>query len=614
MDTTNNSNAVSGLTEASTTHPLERAASAWLGHIAADKPELEAHWAQVDRLSHALLANFTNGVSPPSQVQAAIDWAMHLRLAPGKQGQLIEKLARKTLRWWLYATRALHPECGYCIEPLPQDRRFADPAWDAWPYNLVSQGFLLTQQWWHVATTGVPGVSRHHEEMVNFAARQWLDRVAPSNFLATNPVVQRETARAGGANLWDGWLNAIDDAQRSLQGEKPAGAEAFEVGRNVAVAPGKVVLKNRLIELIQYRPTTGKVHAEPVLIVPAWIMKYYILDLSAQNSLVKYLVDQGHTVFMISWKNPTAEDRDLGMDDYLQLGVMAALDAIAAIRLKAQVHLAGYCLGGTLAAIAAAACAREKPVRDKPARLASLTLLAAQTDFEDPGEISLFIDDSQVNFLEDLMSLRGTLDAKQMTGAFQMLRSNDLIWSYRLNNYLLGQRQPMNDLMAWNADPTRLPYRMHSEYLHQLFLDNQLAEGRYRVDGRPVALTDIRAPIFAVGTIADHVAPWRSVYKIHLLSDSVVTFALTSGGHNAGIVSEPGHKNRSYQLLARSHDDRHLDPDAWLQAAPRADGSWWPAWQRWLAAHSSRLVDTPTLGRRGSAALADAPGNYVLQT
>ena len=195
-----------------------------------------------------------------------------------------------------------------------------------------------------------------------------------------------------------------------------------------------------------------------------------------------------------------------------------------------------------------------------------------------------------------------------------MLRSNDLIWSYRLNNYLLGQRQPMNDLMAWNADPTRLPYRMHSEYLHQLFLDNQLAKGRYRVDGRPVALTDIRAPIFAVGTVADHVAPWRSVYKIHLLSDSEVTFALTSGGHNAGIVSEPGHKNRSYQLLTRRHDDRHLDPDAWLQAAPRADGSWWPAWQRWLAAHSSRPVDTPTLGRRGGAALADAPGNYVLQT
>jgi len=599
--------APSASTELPAVHPIERAASAWLGRIAADKPELEAHLVGVDRLSRSLLASFTNGMSPVSLVQASTDWAMHLALAPGKQGQLVEKMASKALRWWLFAYRALRPQCAHCIEPLPQDRRFADPAWDAWPYNVLYQGFLLTQQWWHVATTGVPGVSRHHEEMVNFAARQWLDRVAPSNFIATNPVVQRETAQRGGANLWDGWLNAFDDWRRAVEGDKPAGAEAYEVGRNVAVTPGKVVLENRLIELIQYRPTTRTVHAEPVLIVPAWIMKYYILDLSAHNSLVKYLVDQGHTVFMISWKNPDANDRELGMDDYLRLGVLAALDAIGSIRPDTPVHLAGYCLGGTLAAIAAAALARRQP-----ARLASLTLLAAQTDFEDPGEISLFIDDSQVSFLEDLMSLRGTLDAKQMAGAFQMLRSNDLIWSYRLNNYLLGKRAPMNDLMAWNADTTRMPYRMHSEYLHQLFLDNELAEARYRVDDAPVALTDIRAPIFAVGTLADHVAPWRSVYKIHLLSDSEVTFALTSGGHNAGIVSEPGHPNRSFQLLTRQAHDAHLDPDAWLQAAPRFDGSWWPAWQHWLAEHSGERVAPPRIGTRGEKALADAPGRYVL--
>jgi polyhydroxyalkanoate synthase len=595
------------------TLPLERAASAWLGGIAADTPELEQRWAEVDQFTRALIAAFTAGISPLSLAAAYTDWATHLAFAPGKQGQLIEKAFKKTLRWYLYAYSALRPDCEPCIEPLPQDKRFADPAWQEWPYNAIHQGFLLAQQWWHVATTGVRGVSRHHEAMVNFGARQWLDRWAPSNFLLTNPVVLAQTVRRGGANLREGWLHAIDDWQRGVAGKKPAGAETYAVGKNVAVTPGKVVLKNRLIELIQYDPVTPDVYAEPVLIVPAWIMKYYILDLSPHNSLVKYLVARGHTVFIVSWKNPTAEDRDLGLDDYRELGVTAALRAIETIRPGAHVHLAGYCLGGTLAAMAAAALAR-----DKRQRLASLTLLAAQTDFEDPGEISLFIDESQVDLLEDLMRLRGYLDAKQMAGAFQLLRSNDLIWSYRLNNYLLGKRQPMSDLMAWNADATRMPYRMHSEYLRRLFLENQLAQGRYRVDGRPIALTDMRVPIFAVGTLADHVSPWRSVYKIHLLTDTEVTFALTTGGHNAGIVSEPGHTgrsgSRSYQLLTRGANDDHLDPDTWRQTAPRFADSWWPAWQQWLAARSSGRVDVPPMGAPGTerALLADAPGSYVL--
>jgi polyhydroxyalkanoate synthase len=591
--------------------PLERAASAWLGRIASEGPEADARWETLDRLAHAQIGAATGGISPASLAAAYADWAMHVALSPGKQLQLAEKAFKKTLRWWLYANRAAQADCEPCIEPLPQDRRFADPAWNRWPFNVLYQGFLLTQQWWHVATSGVPGVTRHHEAMVNFAARQWLDRLAPANFALTNPVVLGETFRRGGANLSEGARNALEDWQRGVDGRKPAGAEAYEVGMNVAITPGKVVLRNRLMELIQYRPATGTVHAAPVLIVPAWIMKYYILDLSPHNSLVRYLVERGHTVFMISWKNPDGADRDLGMDDYRELGVTAALDAIGAIVPGAPVHLAGYCLGGTLAAIAAAAMAR-----DGDARLAGLTLLAAQTDFEEPGEISLFIDESQVEFLEALMRRQGFLDARQMAGAFQLLRSNDLIWSYRLNNYLLGRRQPMSDLMAWNADATRMPLRMHSQYLRELFLDNRLAHGSYRVAGRPVALTDIRSPIFAVGTTADHVAPWRSVYKIHLLSDTEVTFALTSGGHNAGIVSEPGYvgrggRSRSYQLLTRRHDERHLDPDAWAQSAPRLEGSWWPAWQRWLAERSGAETAPPAIGIPGMPVLADAPGSYV---
>ena len=605
--------AAQSVDEALPNHPLERAASGWLGHITADAPELEARWATLDHAARAAVSTVTGGISPVSLAAAYADWAMHLALAPGKQAQLVEKAFKKALRWGLFAYGALRPACEPCIEPLPQDKRFSDAAWNAWPYNLMAQNFLLTQQWWHVATSGVPGMTRHHEDMVNFGARQWLDRLAPSNFIATNPVVLAEVARQGGANLWQGWLNALDDWQRTVSGKQPAGAEAFVVGKDVAATPGKVVLKNRLIELIQYTPTTPRVHAEPVLIVPAWIMKYFILDLSPHNSLIRYLVDQGHTVFAISWKNPDPSDdprdRDLGLDDYRRLGVMAALDAVGAIverRPEARVHLVGYCIGGTLAAIAAAQMAR-----DGDARLASLTLLAAQTDFEDPGEISLFVDDSQVAFLEDSMRERGFLDGKQMAGAFQMLRSSDLIWSYRLNNYLLGRRQPVNDLMAWNADATRMPYRMQSEYLRQLFLDNQLAEGRYVVDGEPVALTDIRTPVFAVGTLTDHVAPWRSVYKVHILTDTDVTFALTSGGHNAGIVSEPGHANRSYQLLERQHGQQYLDPDAWLQAAPRAGGSWWPAWQRWLVGHSTGQIKPPSMGTAAHPPLADAPGSYV---
>jgi polyhydroxyalkanoate synthase len=383
------------------------------------------------------------------------------------------------------------------------------------------------------------------------------------------------------------------------------------VGRAVAVTPGKVVYRNRLIELLQYAPATPAVQAEPVLVVPAWIMKYYILDLSPHNSLVKYLVDRGHTVFMISWKNPGPEDRDLGLEDYRTLGVLAALDAISAICPGHKVHAAGYCLGGTLLAMAAAAM-----VRDRDDRLRTMTLFAAETDFTEAGELTLFIDETEVTFLEDLMWDQGFLDTRQMAGAFQLLRSSDLIWSRLVRDYLLGERQGLTDLMAWNADGTRMPARMHSEYLRQLFLHNDLAEARYEVAGRPVTLADLRVPLFAVGTVKDHVAPWHSVYKIHLLTDTDLTFVLTSGGHNAGIVSEPGHRHRSYQMARRRPGDRYVDPDTWQATTAPREGSWWPAWQAWLQEHSSVPVAAPqAMGapERGYPPLGDAPGTYVLQ-
>tara|TARA_R110002110_G_scaffold156564_5_gene351683 strand:- start:1821 stop:3605 length:1785 start_codon:yes stop_codon:yes gene_type:complete len=566
--------------------------------------------SSLDRPLHAAIGRLTAGISPVALAQAYTDWGQHLLMSPDKQTELVEKAGRKWSRYLEFCLKACtDPDCPACIDPLPQDKRFAGEAWRTWPYNAMYQGFLLTQQWWHNATTGIPGVSRHHEDVVSFVARQLLDTVSPANFLATNPEILKATLDTSGQNLVRGTLNLIEDWQRAVESAPPAGAEDFQVGRNLAVTPGKVIFRNDLIELIQYAPVTDKVHPEPVLIVPAWIMKYYILDLSPENSLVKYLTEKGHTVFMISWKNPTAEDSDLGLEDYRGLGVMAALDAVSAIAPGKRIHGVGYCLGGTLLSIAAAAMAR-----DDDDRLATLTLFAAQTDFTEAGELMLFIDEAQVSFLEDIMAEQGYLDTKQMAGAFQLLRSNDLIWSAMVQNYLMGERRPMVDLMAWNADATRMPARMHSEYLRQLFLDNDLADERYCVEGRPVSLHDIRIPVFAVSTLSDHVAPWRSVYKIHAQTNADVTFVLSNGGHNAGIVSPPGNSRRYHQIATQDDLAAYLDPDTWQEHAVHHDGSWWPCWQVWLADHSSEPIKPPRLGapRKGYRPLGDAPGAYVL--
>ena len=563
-----------------------------------------------DRSLHAALARFTGGLSPAALMQAYSDWATHLAAAPGKRLQLVDKAARKSIRFGNYAYRSALEGAGAenCIEPLPQDRRFAADEWRKWPFNLISQAFLLQQQWWHNATTGVRGVSQKHENMVEFAARQVLDMVAPSNFPMLNPEILQRTIACGGFNLVQGFVNFAEDFERAVGGKRPVGSEKFTVGRDVAGTPGKVVYRNRLIELIQYAPATAQVRPEPILIVPAWIMKYYILDLSPHNSLVKYLTEQGFTVFMISWKNPGPDDRDLGMEDYRTLGIMSAFDAIAHIVPNQKIHAAGYCLGGTLLTIAAAAMAR-----DGDGRIASLTLLAAQTDFSEAGELMLFIDESQLAFLEDMMWEQGFLDSRQMAGAFQMLHPNDLVWSRLVHDYLLGEREKMTDLMAWNADATRMPYRMHSEYLRKLFLDNDLAEGRFVAAGEPVALSDIRVPAFAVGTERDHVAPWRSTYKINIQVEDQVTYVLTSGGHNAGIVSEPGHAGRGFRIHTKQISDHHLDPERFLAEARRTDGSWWAQWAAWLGERSSAATTAPPMGLPGQPPLGDAPGTYVFQ-
>ena len=496
----------------------------------------------------------------------------------------------------------------------PPDKRFAAPEWQQWPFNLIYKSFLHNQQWMHTVAMNLPGVSAHGQQLARFAGDQALDMFSPSNFFLTNPVVLAETMKSGGLNLVHGAQNQSRDALRLAGVKQPPATSGdtgnFRPGKEVAITPGQVVFRNHLIELIQYSPQTPTVFAEPVLIVPSWIMKYYILDLSPGNSLVRYLVDKGHTVFIVSWKNPDASDHNLGMDDYLKAGAMAAVDAVNAIVPNQRIQALGYCLGGTLLAIAAAAMARSD---DK--RLASLTLLASETDFKEPGELSLFIDKPQLAQLDALMAGKGYLDGKQMAASFTLLNSRDLVWARMVNRYLLGHNEPPSDMAAWNADATRMPYRQHSEYLHQLYLDNDLAEGRYQVDGEPIELRDIRIPAFVLGTLRDTVSPWRSVYKIIPLVSGDVTFCLTSGGHNVGVINPPGSNARSsYQIATRPAGAESVDSDAWLETAPSHDGSWWPALADWLQQHASqRVTAPPSLGNEalGWPALEAAPGSYV---
>jgi polyhydroxyalkanoate synthase len=480
----------------------------------------------------------------------------------------------------------------------------------------------------------MPGMSAHHAEMTQFFAKQLLNALAPANYLLSNPVVLQDVIESQGAHLAQGFRHWVEDVtgvelppQASAQG---AAARARKLaGRDVAITPGKVVMRNHLIELIHYTPQTDKVYPEPILIVPSWIMKYYILDLSPHNSMVRYLVEQGHQVYMLSWRNPEASDHDLSMSDYLRLGIFESLRTIAKRHGKARpVHAMGYCLGGTLLAIAAAALARQgKSAKGAPAdedgvagaehlpELRSLTLLAAQTDFSEPGELGLFIDESQIGYLDEITRGKGYLSGDQMAGSFQFLHSRDLVWTRRMREYLMGEREPHTDLMDWNADTTRMPARMHREYLTALYLHNALAHSAYRVDGRTVSLGDIEAPIFLVGTERDHVSPWASVYKLHHLCEAEITFVLTSGGHNAGIISEPGHAGRSYRTETRPAHGAWVPQQEWAQRLPAQSGSWWPAWHHWLAERSSAATPwraKPT-STRPAADLGDAPGDYVRQ-
>lgn len=559
--------------------------------------ELNEFFCFFNKLFQANLGKITMGISPAVIGSAYCAWVLQLAQSPGHLLKLAYAPVTNARDFYNRILSDEHPADG-------DDVRFHKDSWKNMPWRFYADSFLQVENWWNLATQ-VPGLSNRSERTVSFCLRQMLDALSPSNFVMTNPDLFNETIKSSGFNLVQGTEIAFNHFLTRLAGMPPPGAENFIPGKNVAITPGKVVFANHLIELIQYQPLTKTVFKEPILILPAWIMKYYILDLSSNNSLVKWLVEQGHTVFIVSWCNPNAEDRELGLDDYFRQGAMAAIDAVSDRFPKTKMHLMGYCLGGTLAMIVAAAMARN---RDN--RLKTLSLLAAQADFTQAGELMLFITESEISFLKNMMWEQGYLDPKHMAGSFQMLRSYDLIWSKMVNDYMTGKQRGMIDLLAWNADATRMPYKMHTEYLEKLYLNNEFTEGHFRVEGELVAPKNVRLPIFAVGAEKDHITPWQSVYKIHLMKNTDITFVLATGGHNAGIISEPGHEGRFYCIYESKKETPYWGPKKWLKRAAKKDGSWWIAWHEWLVSHGSKKQVSPP---QISPTLPAAPGKYVMQ-
>ena len=563
--------------------------------------------AKLDKRFHQTIADKTSGLSPIEYFLAWIDWVSHLAISPGTRTLMIKELADRINHTACYSVQSIWNK--EVQGPAHQvERRMSGEAWQKWPFKVFAQGHQSLKEWWQDAAMSVEGVRPEHKIQVHALFDQVLDVLSPANTPLTNPEVLQAIKEEKGKNLLRGLKHFVADKKRDILRNEPEQNSQFKIGENIGITPGKVVFRNDLIELLQYSPATEKVGAEPVLICPAWIMKYYILDLSPHNSLVKYLVEQGKTVFIISWKNPQEEDRDTGFEDYIHHGLMAAIDRVSEICVNQKINSVGYCIGGTLLSVVAALMAH-----NDDCRLNSITLLAAQSDFSEAGEILRFISPSQLFFLEKLMSRKGYLPSENMGGAFGSLRSSDLIFGTMVDRYFMGKESAPNDLMTWNADGTNMPHRMHAEYLTQLYLENRLSTNKFRVNGQVISLSDIKVPMFVVGTETDHVAPWQSVYKLHGLTHGELTFLLTSGGHNAGIVSGPEHPRRRYRMATRKLQDNYCAPEDWLEKTSINQGSWWPAWNAWLDQQITEQKAPPVMGGKGKARqiLGEAPGEYV---
>ena len=580
-----------------------------------DLPELSQQMTDIAEKSRHLVAEFLKrqsaengvGMADPLSIGAAFfEMTARMMSDPSRlvQAQLSLWNDYMTL-WQRTAQRFLGGSAEPIIEPPAGDRRFRDKAWtDNTLFDFIKQSYLLTARWLQGTVKQVDGIDERTARKVDFYTRQFVDAIAPSNFLLTNPEVLRATIESRGENLINGLKNLLDDLERG-KGRlaiKMTDMAAFRIGENIAVTPGKVVFQNDLLQLIQYEPTTTMVKRRPLLIIPPWINKFYILDLRPANSFIRWAVGEGHTVFVISWVNPDERLAAKTFADYMREGPLAALDAIGQATGEREANVIGYCLGGTLLASTLAYMAVKHDTRIK-----SATYFVAMVDFAEAGELSVFIDAEQLTALEERMNAKGYLEGRAMATTFNMLRANDLIWSFVVNNYLLGKSPFPFDLLYWNADSTRMPAAMHSFYLRNMYQENLLVRpGGITLNGVPIDLAKIKTPSFLLSTLEDHIAPWRSTYAATQLYKGPVKFVLSASGHIAGVVNPPGSKYGHWE-----NDNNPPTPEEWLTTATAVPDSWWPVWERWVSQYSGGEVPARHPGDGKLKPLEDAPGSYV---
>lgn len=569
-------------------------------------PDGKAFFRQVAALKDGLAARADPfGVAAPL-LHAQLAWLMHPQ-------ELSERMASLTTDLWQLQWHSFHRTLGLRsadpVQPHADDPRFADPVWTESPtWDLVKEWYLAYTHHMQDMLFETPGLSGKERRRAAFWWRKWLNAVAPTNYLWTNPIALRRAAETRGESLWHGLHNMLDDLQAG--NVRMTDPDHFRVGENLATTPGAVIFRNHLLEVIHYAPAQATVHAEPVVIVTPWINKFYVLDLVPKKSMIRFLLDQGLDVFITSWKNPDASMRDVGFDDYLLEGVDAIVQVARRFTGAARVHAVGYCIGGTALAMYMAWANRHYGEEAMP--VADWTLLTTLVDFHKPGDIEVFIDESSIRYLTEQMARRGYLDGKDMAASFRLLRSNSLIWHYVVHGWLYGEKPPPFDVLYWNMDATRMPYRMHAWYLRELYLDNRLIQpGALSVAGEALDLGEIRQPLYAVAAEDDHIAPWRQTFKVVHHVNGPVRQVLSSSGHILGIVNPVVDPPKRRYWVGPS--ERNDTADAWRQGVQESAGSWWEDWMGWLKPRAGRLVAARPAATEDFPALVPAPGQYVLE-
>lgn len=583
-----------------------------------DPQEIAKTYAEVAQRASSLISEHVQrqlkkGVATPSDelgiAQAFMDMMAKLLSNPYKLAQTQMNLVWDYFSLWQHSMlRFMGMQASPVAQPDKGDKRFKDEQWEEhFLFDFIKQSYLIAARHVHDTVCCVQGLDDQTQKKVNFFTRQYIDALSPSNFAVTNPEVFRETVKSGGQNLLKGLNNLLRDMEDG-GGQlrvKMTDTSAFELGKNVATTPGKVVFQTEMMQLLQYSPSTDKVLKKPLLIVPPWINKFYILDLREKNSYIKWCVDQGHTVFVISWVNPDGNQSEKTFESYVTEGVLAALDAIEQQTGEKEVNAAGYCLGGTLLATTLAYLAAKKQKR-----IASATFFTTMTDFSEPGELGVFIDEQQISSLEKKMFERGYLEGSEMAGTFNMMRANDLIWSFVVNNYLMGKDPFPFDLLYWNSDSTRMPAKMHSFYLRSMYMNNMLVQpGAVEIAGVPIDLGKIKVPCYFISTIEDHIAPWKSTYAGARNFGGPVRFVLGGSGHIAGIVNPPA--ANKYGFWVNPAAKLAETADQWFEGAQQQSGSWWTDWNAWVASQDADQVDPRDPANGKLKAIEDAPGSFV---